>query len=103
MADFSDDDFERAYARDEEREPSRRFTRRPRPQLTGHGTLRAAHEDAELAKVCKVERVAPPPGCTRPTYRAVCSQCGFVGREYGPAIAGYADDEARDHRCEVRS
>src|SRR5688572_21897322 len=92
-------DFERAYARDDEREPTRHRTSRQRPQLTSYGTLRRAHEEAQREKLCTVESLPLRPGYTRKMCRASCSSCGFKGREYGPAEVGWAHDEARDHRC----
>lgn len=43
-------DADREYERDNEREPARQTTRRPRPQLTSYGTLRLAHETAIAAR-----------------------------------------------------
>ncbi len=40
-------DVERAHERDNDREPTRRYERKQRPQLTSAGTLRTEHEQAQ--------------------------------------------------------
>lgn len=102
-------DSDRAFERDQLREPTRDHQHRRRPKLTSYGAVRAAHEDAEVARVTSVDQVKgssavvqylkPRPGQTRISLRACCDVCGFVGREIGPASAGDAYDAARAHRC----
>lgn len=110
-------DSARAFERDNEHEPARRFER-PRVELNREGTLRVAHEAAYTSVPCAtVERVVtvdPVTGSTavvqyvqpagpswmRKVMRAHCEECGFTGREYGPASMGDAYDEARAHKCD---
>lgn len=110
VTDDSHWDIDSAYVRDVEREPSGRFARPARQQLTTHGTLRRAHEDAEAKRIttttaviagttCVIEYFDPRPGYTRKGSRARCLACGFCGTEYGPALAGYAIDDAKAHTC----
>lgn len=114
-------DSDRAYERDVEREPTYTTTARRRQPLSERGSVRVAHQQAQLqqqhpnvdltARVlmrddgvfgpCGVEYLAPKYSGGRKTLRARCTACDFIGREVGPAAAGDAYDEAKAHDCKA--
>lgn len=109
MQDESHWDSDRAYERDNDREPTRRYDGK-RVELNRGGTVRIIHEASEWAprvtmrdpiagSTAEVQYLAPRPGTTRKMLRAACTSCDFVGREVGPAAAGDAYDQARAHKC----